>query len=541
MVKRKHYSDYYKDRIEQLEREMQIVSSAAREAERHGAECLALQKGEQRRRQAAEAENECLRRLNAELTAKAALWERDGKDLHAELKKMSELSEALAAARQRIGELEKKLNIRKGTENPYGLNTPSSRQVNKTNSTPENRAKRGGAKIGHHGYGRKDFTAGEADKIKTNTAPPPKPCCDHPALREVGTVNHAVYNFIPMTLELVMNVNTRFRCDSCGCDVFAPTPDAMPGAKFSNAAAAQMMAEAYFHQTPLGRVAERYGINKGTLIGMAHRYADLLQPLFNRLVEELRETVFLHADETGWSMDGKRAYAWLFANDDFRVFLFRDSRGAKVPKEVLGLKKLMLILITDRYRGYLPLLVERQLCFVHLLRDIEKLKLEFPDELEVRNFCDDLMPLISSAIKLRQTHSDRNAYRQRAEEIQTSIMTCCNSSANHPGIQQIQDIFRLNEKNLFQWVKNPDIPCENNYAERHLRPIVISRKLSFGCQSERGMHTREVLMSILHTAKCRGYDPVKFLEQLLNALSINPNADITDILAIRVAPIEAAA
>ena len=541
MVKRKHYSNYYKDRIEELEREMQIVSSAAQEAQRYGAECLALQKSEQRRRQAAEAENERLRRLNAELTAKAALWERDGKDLHAEVKKMSELSEALAAARQRIGELEKRLNIRKGTENPYGLNTPSSRQVNKTNSTPENRAKRGGAKAGHHGHGRKDFTAGEADQIKTNTTPPQKPCCGHPALREVGTVNHAVYNFIPMTLELVMNVNTRFQCDNCGCDVFAPTPDAMPGAKFSNAAAAQMMVEAYFHQTPLGRVAERYGINKGTLIGMAHRYADLLQPLFNRLVEELREVVFLHADETGWSMDGKRAYAWLFANDDFRVFLFRDSRGSKVPKEVLGLEKLMLILITDRYRGYVPLLVERQLCFVHLLRDIEKLKLEFPDDPEVRNFCDDLMPLISSAIKLRQTHPYRNAYLQRAAEIQTSIMTNCNTSARHPGIQHIQNIFRLNEKNLFQWVKNPEIPCENNFAERHLRPIVISRKLSFGCQSERGMHTREVLMSILHTAKCRGYDPAKFLEQLLDTLTIAPDADISVTLPRRSAIDEVAA
>ncbi|MBN2640305.1 MAG: transposase [Victivallales bacterium] len=45
------------------------------------------------------------------------------------------------------------------------------------------------------------------------------------------------------------------------------------------------------------------------------------------------------------------------------------------------------------------------------------------------------------------------------------------------------------------------ISCENNFAERHIRPIVIARKLNIGCQLERGMNTREVLMSILHTAK----------------------------------------
>jgi hypothetical protein len=203
------------------------------------------------------------------------------------------------------------------------------------------------------------------------------------------------------------------------------------------------------------------------------------------------------------------------------LILFRDLRGSKVPKEILGLLQLMLILVTACYRGYLPLLVERQLCFVHLLRDVKKVKLEFPDELEVSNFCNDLMPLISAAIKLRKTHPDRNQYLIKAEQIQSQIMNICNQSACHPGIQYIQDIFRINEKDLFQWVKNPDIPCENNFAERHLRPVVISRKLSFGCQSERGMNTREVLMSILHTAECRGHDPVKLLEKLLNTNSLS--------------------
>lgn len=530
-MSRKHYTTRYKDQIAQLERNVQIVSIAAREAERHSLECLALLKEEQRRRQAAEAELERQRRINAELSAKSYLWENQGKDMCAELEKMKELSDAYTVAQQHIKELEKKLNIRKGTESPYGLNTPSARQVYKTNSTPENQEKRGGAPKGHQGHGRKDFTVEDADRVQVNTSPPSKSCCDNPNMHAAGTVNHAVYNFIPMQLELVMNVNTRYRCENCGCDVFAPTPNTMPGAKFSNAAAAQMMVEAYFYQTPLGRVADRFGVNKGTLIGMAHRYANLLQPLFDQLVEELRGAVFLHADETGWSMDGKRAYSWIFANDDFRIFLFRDSRGSKVPKEILGLLQLMLILVTDRYRGYLPLLVERQLCFVHLLRDVKKIKLEFPDELEVGNFCNDMMSLISAAIKLRKTHLDRNLYLARAEQIQTKIMTICNQSACHPGIQYIQDIFRINEKDLFQWVKNPDIPCENNFAERHLRPVVISRKLSFGCQSERGMNTREVLMSILHTAECRGHDPVKFFEQLLNTLTLNSNADISGALS----------
>ena len=99
-----------------------------------------------------------------------------------------------------------------------------------------------------------------------------------------------------------------------------------------------------------------------------------------------------------------------------------------------------------------------------------------------------------------------------------------------PGVQGIQNIFRENEDKLFHWVENPEIPCENNFGERNLRPVVILRKISFGCQSERGMRTREILMTILHTAKCRGHDPVNFLEKALNILSRNPKADLRHLI-----------
>jgi len=509
---------------------LEAVERSAVQAENRADACQNRYAKEKRLREYAEEELKRVQEENSELRAKAVLWESNGRDLHAELEKMKELSERYKGALKRIKDLEKKLNIRKGTEDPYGINTPSSKKVNKPNSSIENRAKRGGAKKGHKGAGRKDFTLQEADIVRRNDGPPEQHCCDTPSLRQTGTEYHAVYNFKPMELQRVMNINAQFHCDNCGQDLTAQTPDAMPGAKYSNAAAAQIMTECYFYQSPIGSVARRMNINKGTLIGMAHRYAYKLKPLFDHIIFEMRKCVFLHADETGWTMDGKKAYSWIFANDAFKVFLFRDSRGSKVPREVLGNEKLMLILITDRYRGYIPLLVERQLCFVHILRDVEKLKLEFPYDMQIVSFCENLIPKLSAAITLRTLGLKPDEYLKRAALLQTQIMSICNTQSNDPGIQKIQDIFRLNEAQLFHWVENPDIPCENNYAERGLRPIVISRKISFGCQSEQGMKTREILMTILHTAKCRGHDPAEFLEKALNMLTSDPNADLTKLL-----------
>ena len=79
-----------------------------------------------------------------------------------------------------------------------------------------------------------------------------------------------------------------------------------------------------------------------------------------------------------------------------------------------------------------------------------------------------------------------------------------------------QNIFQEKKHAFFQWTRSPDLPCENNYAERALRPLVITRKISYGSQFERGMKTREILASVLHTAVARGLELATFLEAFLN-------------------------
>ena len=74
-------------------------------------------------------------------------------------------------------------------------------------------------------------------------------------------------------------------------------------------------------------------------------------------------------------------------------------------------------------------------------------------------------------------------------------------------------------------LQSPDIPCENNFAERNLRPVVIARNMSFGCQSDQGMRTREFLMSVIQTIKCQGLDPELFIQSVLNSKCCNPTTD----------------
>jgi len=59
------------------------------------------------------------------------------------------------------------------------------------------------------------------------------------------------------------------------------------------------------------------------------------------------------------------------------------------------------------------------------------------------------------------------------------------------------------------------VPADNNAAERSLRPLVISRKISGGSRSPTGSATRMTLASIFGTWAARGEDTYASCRQLL--------------------------
>lgn len=55
----------------------------------------------------------------------------------------------------------------------------------------------------------------------------------------------------------------------------------------------------------------------------------------------------------------------------------------------------------------------------------------------------------------------------------------------------------------------PEIPSENNLAERMIRPAVIIRKNSQGNRSEHGAAVQAILMTVFQTLKRRGHNPIE--------------------------------
>ncbi len=70
-------------------------------------------------------------------------------------------------------------------------------------------------------------------------------------------------------------------------------------------------------------------------------------------------------------------------------------------------------------------------------------------------------------------------------------------------------------KELFVFVSDPAVPSDNNAAERSLRHLVTSRKISGGTRSGQGTDSKMTLASLFGTWRARGLNPLLECRRLL--------------------------
>ena len=419
---------------------------------------------------------------------------------------------------------------RTAKEAPFGLSTPSSKIMVKVSSPEEERLKRGGARPGHEGHGRTSASEYDADSVERLDALDTCPDCGI-QLEDWGERDRTVVDCEPVRRKTRLLRIPAGRCPHCG-KLFRPrVKGVLPNSRYSNRLLAQAATWHYVNGLTLGHISRQLQIPTGALIGRMHALAEILRTSSNAIVTAYRLALVKHADETGWRCDGRNGYTWGFFTPNISVFRCRHTRSGDVAMEVFGDAELHSgTLIVDRYGGYNRFGGNIQYCYEHLRRDTEKVAAENPGNAECVAFVNIFSPLLSRAMKLRKKATDETAFLAEAAVLKSEIEVCVMKKARHPDVQYIQNIFRENTHKLYHWAASRDIPAENNLAERELRPLVIARKISFGSQSEKGLETREVMMTVLNTVAKRSDDVAGTLASALDALADNPELDVAKFL-----------
>ena len=258
-------------------------------------------------------------------------------------------------------------------------------------------------------------------------------------------------------------------------------------------------------------------ISVGEIVEVLHAVSRKGRPLYEDLREAVRRSPYVHADETGWREDGLNGYLWSFSTPDVRWFLHDRSRGHEVPEAVLG-EDFRGILASDFYGGYNFHLGEHQRCWAHMVRDLDELAEKHPEDAGVHAWVDAVKRVYRQARDY--TGKDRRERVKARERFQRSISDLARPYAGVDLPQRVlaQRIERFLPE-LFTFVEHPEVPSDNNAAERSLRPPVTARKVSGGTRSPRGSATAAILMSLFGTWTVRGEDGLQACRTMLTDTS----------------------
>lgn len=263
-----------------------------------------------------------------------------------------------------------------------------------------------------------------------------------------------------------------------------------------------------------------YGLvlSVGAICRVLQQVAERGKPTYDQLLARLRASPYVHADETAWRENGKNGYAWSFSTPEVHYFVCQRNRSSEVVKEVLG-SGFASTLVTDFYSAYhYHVLGPHQYCWPHLLRDLHALKEQHPQDRQVTAFTDEVYRLFEEAKEY--SHPSVFARQKKRRELEERIRKLAQP---HLGAERPERVLServvKHSRGLFVFVERPDVPSDNNAAERSLRPLVVMRKVSGGTRSDAGSKAVSVLMSLFATWHAQKQDQLIACQQMLRGTS----------------------
>jgi transposase len=380
--------------------------------------------------------------------------------------------------------------------------------------TTKGRAKPKGAKPGHPGHRRP--TPPRIDRHEEHTLSACPKC--HSPVRACRSARTRIIEDIPADITPVVTEHTipRYWCPQCRDTVEPVVPDALPG---STIGLRVVVLSAWLHYllgTTLAQILDvfnfhlHFPLTAGGLVQMWRRLREILFAWYLEIQTQALDSAVLHADETGWRVNGKTHWLWCFTTTDLTYYMIDRSRGSPALKKFFK-KEFAGVLVTDFWAAYNAVVAaHKQKCLPHLLRDIKRTQHYHKPEGDWPAFSKQLKRLIRDAIRLskRRRELPPERFAARRGRLEDRLRALLAQPWENRHARRLVKRLRRHVSELFTFLDHPEVPSDNNHGERQIRPAVLVRKNSYANGSEDGAETQAVLMSVFRTLKQRGHNPV---------------------------------
>src|SRR5512135_16089 len=293
-------------------------------------------------------------------------------------------------------------------------------------------------------------------------------------------------------------------------------------------------------------------LSQGTLTDGLQRLLPLFEPVYDQLVEHSQQQTQWHADETRWlvfaAQEGKvghRWYLWVFHAADVVVFIPSPGRSHETPEEHLGPVEEG-ILIVDRYAAYLAMAQVKDgtillaFCWAHVRSDFLTVARSWPDqEAWALGWVDRIGALYECNDRRLGAPRKTPLFTDRDQEVRQAVAAMerqreeeLSQTELHPARRTVLESLRHHWAGLTVFVEHPEVPMDNNTAERSERGPVVGRKNYYGSGAVWSGQLAAMLFSLFQTLSLWGLNPRAWLTAYLTACAESGGRAASDLKAL---------
>ena len=385
------------------------------------------------------------------------------------------------------------------------------------------------------------------------------PCCSG-ALHRIGEDVSERIDIVPAQIRVLVTRRPKYACRACEEGVVqAPAPARLiEGGLPTEATVAHVAVSKYADHLPLYRQAQIYArqgvkLDRSTLADWTGRAAWMLRPLHDRLLERLKASEKLFADETTAPVldpgrgRTKTGQLWAYARDDRPwngpeppgvAYVYAPDRKAERP--IAHLAGFRGVLQVDGYAGYRALAeqgrVRLAFCWSHVRRRFYELAAAGPAPIAAEALTNiGELYAVEADIRGRSADERRSARQDRSRPVIEALEPWLRAR-----LETISQKGKLAEairyalsrwEGLARFLDDGRIELDSNTVERAIRPLALNRKNSLFAGSDGGGQHWAVLATLIETCKLNDVEPHAYLADVLTRLiNGHPNSRIDDLL-----------
>lgn len=444
----------------------------------------------------------------------------------------------------RIDQLEAKLRLRE--QQLFGTKTESSTGQNPAPTATRPTAKPKGQQRGKPSPKRRDHSHLPAVE-EIIELPHPRQhcsCCGSPFEPFPGTEDSEVLEVEVQAYRRVIR-RRRYR-PTCSCGkhpgivTAPPAGKVIPKSTLGVSIWVEVLLDKFLFYRPTYRLLADWkthglDLSLGTLTDGLQRLLPLFEPIYEALIEHNQKQKHWHADETRWlvfvSVEGKVGYRWMlwvFHSRQAVVFVLDSGRAHDVPENHLAPVEEG-ILSVDRYSAYKAMKQVKEgrillaFCWAHVRRDFLAVARSWPEEeswgLDWVGRIGELYQYNDARLEVQEkaaVFSEKDGQlRQRVAAMAAQAQQELTDPQIHPARKKVLVSLQEHWSGLTVFVDHPEVPMDNNVAERVQRGPVVGRKNYYGSGALWAGELAARLFSVLQTLCLWNINPRVWLSAYL--------------------------